>query len=321
MSATEVTIFESGSYPPSERRAVIEAKVRQVFTAMRVSEVKEVPLDVNINSVQLPNTILTSFDSGPVMLERTPEHLRDADDRFSLVTCTGGTYSVLTPTRERIPIMPGMAGLISHRLPGGTVAEGANSEKTLVFPREFLNKALHNPDDLIGAVPEGGMVAIRLLASYMGGLLNEPNPIPRGLQSTIEGHVLDLLANAYDPTGEWAHAEPNGGVKAARLQAILAYVAQNFVDQKISAERLGTEYGVSPRQIHNILATTGRTLSQHLLEHRLQAARTALQNPRYVSKRVSEIAFDVGFKDISYFNRSFKSRFGGSPTSFRPESH
>lgn len=42
-----------------------------------------------------------------------------------------------------------------------------------------------------------------------------------------------------------------------------------------------------------------------------------LCDPRYVGWTVSAIAFEAGFGDVSYFNRRFRRRYGGSPTDVR----
>jgi AraC-like DNA-binding protein len=34
-------------------------------------------------------------------------------------------------------------------------------------------------------------------------------------------------------------------------------------------------------------------------------------------RRISDIAFDCGFNDLSYFNRCFRRRFGLTPTAAR----
>ena len=47
---------------------------------------------------------------------------------------------------------------------------------------------------------------------------------------------------------------------------------------------------------------------------RLEDARTQLLNP---NRRVSEIAYDVGFQSLTQFNRMFKRVFGQSPSEFR----
>jgi AraC-like DNA-binding protein len=52
-----------------------------------------------------------------------------------------------------------------------------------------------------------------------------------------------------------------------------------------------------------------------LLELRLRKAADLLA--RASEWRISDIAFDCGFNDLSYFNRCFRRRFGLTPTAAR----
>jgi AraC-like DNA-binding protein len=42
-----------------------------------------------------------------------------------------------------------------------------------------------------------------------------------------------------------------------------------------------------------------------------------LADPRNDRLKVSDIALASGFSEVSYFNRCFRRRFGGSPTQYR----
>jgi AraC-like DNA-binding protein/ligand-binding sensor protein len=60
--------------------------------------------------------------------------------------------------------------------------------------------------------------------------------------------------------------------------------------------------------------TTGLRFTDYVGRVRLEDAKTQLLNP---SRRISEIAYDVGFQSLTQFNRMFKRVFGQSPTEFR----
>jgi AraC-like DNA-binding protein len=60
--------------------------------------------------------------------------------------------------------------------------------------------------------------------------------------------------------------------------------------------------------------TTGMTFTNYVGRVRLEDAKTQLLNP---SRRISEIAYDVGFQSLTQFNRTFQRVFGQSPTEFR----
>jgi AraC-like DNA-binding protein/ligand-binding sensor protein len=64
--------------------------------------------------------------------------------------------------------------------------------------------------------------------------------------------------------------------------------------------------------------TTGLKFTDYVARVRLEDAKTQLLNP---SRRISEVAYDVGFQSLTQFNRVFKRVFGQSPTEFRAHLH
>jgi AraC-like DNA-binding protein len=64
--------------------------------------------------------------------------------------------------------------------------------------------------------------------------------------------------------------------------------------------------------------STGLKFTDYVARVRLEDAKTQLLNP---SRRISEVAYDVGFQSLTQFNRMFKRTFGQSPTEFRAHLH
>ena len=54
-----------------------------------------------------------------------------------------------------------------------------------------------------------------------------------------------------------------------------------------------------------------------MLALRLQHAYRLLTHWRHRQRKVIDIAFTAGFTDLSYFNRSFRARFGMTPSDAR----
>lgn len=42
-----------------------------------------------------------------------------------------------------------------------------------------------------------------------------------------------------------------------------------------------------------------------------------LTDPRHANQKVSTIALDIGFGELSYFNRAFRQRYGMTPSELR----
>lgn len=73
--------------------------------------------------------------------------------------------------------------------------------------------------------------------------------------------------------------------------------------------------GVSARYLQMAFAEAGTTPSRFLLERRLDAAAVRLRgSDRAV--RVTDVALECGFNDLSYFSRAFRRRFGVSARTY-----
>jgi AraC-like DNA-binding protein len=67
-----------------------------------------------------------------------------------------------------------------------------------------------------------------------------------------------------------------------------------------------------------LLYEDGASFSVRLNELRLRKAMDLLVHAG--DRRISDIAFDCGFNDLSYFNRCFRRRFGLTPSAARGRS-
>jgi AraC-like DNA-binding protein len=137
------------------------------------------------------------------------------------------------------------------------------------------------------------------------------------LRDHVASTLLDLVALVLDAQGDSATLARARGLRAARLQSILAAIRSGYADPAISSQRVGLKVGLSARYVNELLHETGLSFAERVLELRLQRARAELADPRHDRRKVIDIAYDCGFNDVSYFNRCFRRRFGASPTQFR----
>jgi AraC-like DNA-binding protein len=57
--------------------------------------------------------------------------------------------------------------------------------------------------------------------------------------------------------------------------------------------------------------------SAFVLEHRLARAYRMLSDPAHLGSKVVTIAAQCGFRDLSWFNRVFRRRYGATPSDIR----
>jgi AraC-like DNA-binding protein len=96
---------------------------------------------------------------------------------------------------------------------------------------------------------------------------------------------------------------------------ILEYIGKNYADSELDLDRVCRETGVNRNRLSAILKEeVGTTFKGHLTDLRLSEANRALSE---TDLQVTEIAYKVGFGNVSHFNRVFKEHFEITPVEFR----
>lgn len=213
---------------------------------------------------------------------------------------------------------PGAMGLISNADVGEMYSGSDLDWCSVVVPRAALRELTKAADDLVAREIDPGLPAVRYFCSYLKLLLGpdgiEDDPL---LADHVSTTLLDLTALCLGAGGDAAEIANLRGVRAARLQLVLAEIRDKFADPGFSAEQVARKLGLSPRRVQGLLQETGASFTERVLELRLQRSRSMLARPRHDALKVSQIAHASGFNDISYFNRCFRRRFGASPTQYR----
>lgn len=164
--------------------------------------------------------------------------------------------------------------------------------------------------------------ALRLLVKYSGCLQESPALMTPELRRLAVTHIHDLIAMATGATREVVSIANGPTVRTARLKATKDDTLDHISDPELSVAAVALRQGVTPRYIHMLLVTGGITFSEFVLSQRLVRAHRMLLDPQLAGLSISSIAFEIGFGDLSYFNRTFRRRFGITPSklrrSFRP---
>lgn len=99
-----------------------------------------------------------------------------------------------------------------------------------------------------------------------------------------------------------------------QVEMALEYAEHN-IDSDLSLETLSKIAGFSPYHFHRIFhSVTGKSLHQYILERKLNCCARLLL---YDECDITRIALDYGFASSSSFARSFKKRFGCTPTQYK----
>lgn len=227
----------------------------------------------------------------------------------------------------------------------GILVVEQNERRKTCFPREaividatrettFITTEVSRLDCFIvpdvtgqqGSVLEDGIARIRhdngaliVLGHYAAALMRGLLPMNSEslttlatdyMRSLVLAMIDDAKLSAISPT-------PRSSRTPFSLVAIKADIEIRLAQRDLSLRELAVSHGVAVRVLQKLFETEGCTFSEYLLERRLERARQLLHNATFAARSVSSIAFDVGFGDLSYFNRTFKKRFGATPRDVR----
>jgi AraC-like DNA-binding protein len=320
--------FSAESLPLEQRVPMFQQALERSFGGgRRIAPLSDAPLGVEMTVHQLGLSgnrcdahagacivRMTTMAGG--LVRRTSEHLADGNDDVILHIQRSGRRTISQLGREATA-EPGGGVLLSNANASTNVVPMPSRTVSLRVPRKPMAALVPALEDaLVRPLPPGAGV-LRLLVRYLDVLDDEQALTTSELQRAVATHIHDLCALALGATRDAAETAYGRGVRAARMRAIKGDIDENLADGDVSAAALALRQGVSSRYIHKLFESEGVTLSQFVRRQRLARVHRMLADPRYAHRAIGALAFDVGFGDLSTFNREFRRSFGVTPSDVR----
>jgi AraC-like DNA-binding protein len=306
--------FNLDDFPFRDRDEAFREIYGRAIMKLELEPKPGIPFTMDMELRALPDFGVASGTCRAVNCRRTSQ-LIDSDDLILVVARAGG--GVFHSRGKEAELESGRAVLTDSAEQGtfNVLAPSSVINFRLAFNRIAplvgdLNSVLMRP------VPQSSE-ALRLLVSYVDCLRDDLSLSQPELKSTVVAHIYDLAALALGATRDAAFVATGRGVRAARLRAIKADIVSNLGQRNLTVSSLAARHGVSPRYVSMLFENEPETLSEYVLRQRLIRAHSMLVDPRYSERTVSSIAYDVGFGDVSYFNRVFRRLYGATPSDIR----
>ena len=153
---------------------------------------------------------------------------------------------------------------------------------------------------------------MRLLRARINNLLET--------RRLLRSHFAHEFAHSAgdDPISEMLEVpELRRGLDRTFLENLCRILKASCADPDFNTDSLATELNMSQRSMQRkIKALVDLTPVQLIVEYRLKRAVALLNDPEM---HVTDIAYDVGFGDLSHFYRIFKKKHGMTPSQYRDE--
>jgi AraC-like DNA-binding protein len=311
--------MSTADLPERDRVALWREHFAHTIFSAEVEPACDASFRALVISRALPDLHLRYGALSPVRITRRREFLADGNDDFALVINRAGRIVAGSRGRE-VVLDAGDAVLVNCSETIAFDRHTRGGSFSMRIPHGVLAPLVSGIDDVVMRPIRRTTDALLLLARYTAPLLDDDALTVPELRRLAVTHVHDLVALALGATREAADAARARGVRAAHLSRAKAYIVEKCNDPSLSVGTVAGLLGVTPRYLQKLFERDGGTFSAFLLGQRLTCAHRALTQPEFDAPRVSAIAYEVGFGDLSYFNRRFRQRYGATPRDIR-EAH
>jgi AraC-like DNA-binding protein len=306
--------FSSGEIAEGDRSAALSDVLNALFRLEIVNLSDDVGLSTSLRRFPDGVVVATSAYS-PIAMVRAATHVADGNDDFILSIPLEGRSSYAQPGRQEQMRGPFEGYVLLNDRPS-EIRNEHQRRLSLAIPRVALTGANFDINRILAdGIPP--TPALRLLAGYVQALTAERDELPGALGRLAATHVCDLVALALGATGAAEIIARERGVRAARLAAIKSDITARIAESDLSIESVARRLAISPRYIQALLRGEGTTFRDVVLSKRLERAHLQLRDPARTGLSIAEIAYASGFGDLSYFNQTFRRRFGMTPGDVR----
>ncbi len=250
---------------------------------------------------------------------RDAELVAEGEDAFVVFVSQSRAIDLTLPGRE-LRLGYGDATLLPTDTTGRVGSRLGMERIAVVIPRpEFAARDVRTDRAIMQRLPRQSE-GLQLLRSYLRSLEKTRLQNAAGARETIRRHLVDLAALAMMPNAAIGESDLTA-VTVARVASALDHIGAHFQEPGLRVEAVSRRLGISPRYLQRLLESTGTSFTARVNELRLQEAFRRLAEAHDDACRVSDIALQVGFSDISHFNRLFRARFGDTPSGVRALRH
>jgi AraC-like DNA-binding protein len=237
-----------------------------------------------------------------------------------LLLVIGGALRLRLPGAERTVLagallfVPERAELSLQRSAGAAVrrmrfGRGLLDPLSLAGVGDEILQMLNGSRIRVARLAAAGFQEARSLFSLLEQEADERKP---GYRAMLRVKLQELLLLLYRT--ENAGAGSGAGSVRFRIEDARAYIEEHYADD-LSLSRLAARYGLNPSYFSRVFREqAGTPLFEHINGIRIAKSCQLLKRSQI---DIVEIAYAVGYNNLSHFNRYFRKIVGMSPREYR----
>lgn len=307
--------FSTSDSPPAARKHFWQQAVSQTYF----------PLELNYRSARDFDGALDTWTMGliavsrnrcdGVLYRRHERHLRNEREESFLVTVPEVAEIRFVQDGKDVHCRPGQFLIERSHLPYEFSHRDRAALWVLKIPSDVMRARIARPERLATLQFDASRSVGRLFVDMLRMTVPRLAEMEEAERAVMGRHLVDLLAMAIE-ADQRVLAGRLSSVRNAHLHRAEHFIGAHLSDCRLSPKEVAEGCGISLRYLHQLFEAEGTTVCAHIRTQRLLMCEAALKDPK-CRKAISEIAYDRGFGDQAQFSRSYRARFGCTPSEAR----
>jgi len=268
----------------------------------------------SLDAAALADLALVSFDLGSIICRHEKHHLDETADELIFVRQTRGRM-VLQQGDRALSLDPGEMTLVEPRMPYHARLAAGTSVLVTKFPRRNLTERVGRIDRFVARKLAADVGQTGLLSDFLRVLPAHTEALG-ATAAQVSNQLLDLLAAGLWKLGGDEIPRVASSRALLRMQ-LRAVIERSVEDHTIDAKGIAKSVGIGLRYANAILSDDDTSVGRLLQARRLEHCRRALADPLKMHRSISDIAYSLGFTDMTHFGRRFRQAFGMLPSDYR----
>jgi AraC-like DNA-binding protein len=256
------------------------------------------------------------FNSDAAVVRRSRSHIARSGGAHYLIRFQLDSESVCSQGGEDVRLRAGDFSLCDTARPYQLAFNRPVSILTLRVAKNVLQRYVGCPERLVHMAVSGssgpGSLAARVIREIWQ---SSDDALHSGVAPRFANVVLELIASAYVGVGS-AKVDRSCLATALRLR-LLDFIDQALCDPDLSPAVVARALKISSRHVHRLFAQQGGTVTQYILQRRLEKCRAALADPLLAALSLTHICSEYGFRSLPHFSRLFRDEYGMAPRDYR----
>lgn len=302
--------FVLAAEPKGDKLRRWQSAIFETFGAIDMRIRDDLHFSGEIRRVSFPGLELTEVRSSSECARRTRRHLADdRQDLVALLLIRHGNIQ-LDQYHRRSILGAGTFTLLDLNEPYDWLHARPAHVIGIKLSRCALDARVGDVRPYIGSVRGTAAGIGRLTADFVESFANQAEGIGESAAPVLLRQFLDLaqlLLNAK----EYDRSLPAMTPAEAVYRRAMTFIDRHLSDPNLAPEDIARAIPVSLRYLHAIFRSFGTSVCETTLSRRLALCRSRLAaEPQ---SRISQIAYQAGFKSHAHFSTSFKSKYGFPP--------